>query len=342
MSNKIKIGFDLGNHSLKIAAVKNGALEFHERLLPEHLMEADTITMPHAFSAFLKSARKELRLPKGPAALLLPDSQVICRLVTMPQMSVDQLMLNLPYEFSDFIHGEPHQYHCDYALCESPSHPNEADAATAPAELTMMAAAVERQQVQHYVRMFAAGGFTLKRMLPQEMALIQLVKDYRLTHESAPAEFCFIDLGYLSTRIFIVQGDRIQTTRRIQIGCQNLDDVVADILNIDQFLADSYKRSNHQGILEHPRCMEIYERIAVESLKLINFYHFTYRQNQLGGVYLIGGGAAIGPLRHILEETLGLPILSTGALMPGAGTQKQDLPSFVCAAGVISDTGEEG
>lgn len=338
MSKKIKIAFDLGNNSLKIVALRNGKADFHELGLPANLMEEDTITMPNAFSAFLKQAKKDLRLPKGPAALLLPSSKVICRLVSMPYMSEDQLLLNLPYEFSEFINGETHQYHCDYAICEELTK----DEDNTPSELTMMAAAVEKKQIQSYIQMFSSGGFSLKRILPQEMALIQLVKNYRTKKSDAPKEYCFIDLGYLSTRIFMVQDNKIQVTRRIPLGCRDLDMVAADILNIDQLLTDSYKRGNHQGILENPRCLELYENIAVEALKLVNFYHFTYRQNQLSGVYLIGGGANIRPLSNILEETLGLPILSIADLMPNEEDKKQNKGDFACAVGLILDSKEEG
>lgn len=339
MGNRRKIGFDLGNHSLKIAVSKGDKWEYHQVLLPENLMEEDQITMPHAFSAFLKKTKKELGLPKGETGLVLPGGQVICRLVTMPRMLESQLLLNLPYEFSDFIHGEPHQYHCDYAMCR-PTGPEPEEGEEA--EMTMMAAAVEKRQVQEYVSMFAAGGFPLKRILPQEMALIQLVEAYTKAHPGESEEFCFIDLGYLSTRIFVVQGDRIKTTRRIPVGCRQLDSVVADVLNVDGFLADSYKRSNYQGILEHPRCVEIYEHIAVEALKLINFYHFTYRQNQLAGVYLLGGGAAIAPLRKMLEETLGLPALPVEGLMGASGQPVDNIGALACAAGLIACEEEEG
>ena len=339
MSKNIKIAFDLGNSSLKIAALKKGVLELHELPLPENMMAEDNLLMPHAFSAFLKKAKKSLCLPGGPAGLLLPSSNVICRLVTMPHMSTDQLMLNLPYEFSDFIHGEPHQYYCDYALCQDESQelPQQEEE-----QMTMMAAVVQRQQIQDYIHIFSAGGFSLRRILPQEMSLIQLVQNCRRDRSEAPLEFCFIDLGFLSTRIFVVHGDRIQAARRIPIGGQVLDGVIADLFNMDSFLADAYKRGNHQGVLEHPRCMEIYESMAVEVLKVINFYHFTYRQNQLTGVYLIGGGAAIDPLRRLLEETLNLPALIVDTLIPGGEGQGQDHnATFVGAAGLLAEPEKE-
>ena len=65
MGNRRKIGFDLGNHSLKIAVSKGDKWEYHQVLLPENLMEEDQITMPHAFSAFLKKTKKSWACPKG-------------------------------------------------------------------------------------------------------------------------------------------------------------------------------------------------------------------------------------------------------------------------------------
>lgn len=341
MSKNVKVAFDLGNSSLKIAVHKKGALEMHELPLPENLIEEDNLLMPHAFSAFLKKSKRELHLPGGPAGLLLPSSKGICRLVTMPRMTEDQLVLNLPHEFSDFVHGEPHQYFCDYALCEADAPEQAPPEEAGEAQLTMMAAVVQRQQIQDYISIFAAGGFALRRILPQEMALIQLVQQYRRQHPDTSREFCFIDLGYLSTRIFVVHGDRIQAARRLHLGCRALDEVVADLFNMDPFLADAYKRGNHQGVLQDPRCVEIYENIAVEVLKVINFYHFTYRQNQLEGVYLVGGGAEIEPLRRLLEETLNLPALPVGALLPG-GEKREYGATFAGAAGLMAEPEKEG
>lgn len=323
MEKKIKVGFDLGSRCLKVAALKKGVIECHELLLPENLMQEDTVAMEHAFSAFLKKVKKDLGLPGGPAGLILPSSQVICRMVTLPRMSVDQLMLNLPYEFSDFIRGETHLYHCDYAVCRPQADSDRED------ELTMMAAVAEKQTIQAYVRMFAAGGFSLKLMLPQEMALLQLA---RSRSGGEDGEYCFMDLGYLATRIFIVRGDRLLTTRRIPIGSRDLDVVAADLLNVDPFLCDAYKRSNHQDILRHPRCVELYEQVAVEALKLINFYHFTNRQNQLQGIHLIGGGAAVEPMRNILEDTLGLPTLPVSELL---GSNADNNSTCAGAAGLL-------
>lgn len=320
---RTRLGFDIGSSSMKVAVLRGEGLRVEEVRLPENMVDgAGNITLPHAFIQFLKQMKKELSLPGGPAALILPPNQVICRLVTMPRMTTQQLMMNLPYEFTDFIQGVPDQYFCDYALC-SPGE-GESEEQGVP----MMAAAAAKQTLAEYVQMFSRAGIHLKSILPQEMALINLVKERREGAE----EFCFVDLGHQSTRITVVWRDRIQATRSIALGGRNLDLVVADSLGVDAFLANTYKASNYQNVLSSDAVTDVCERVAVEILKVINFYQFTYRSSSLEGIYLVGGGAALPCLRKAIEDTVGMSLLPPDRLISVAGGPAE---TGIFAAGAV-------
>ncbi len=320
---KTRLGFDIGSSSLKIAVLRGNEIRIEEARLPENMVDGTgQIVLPHAFAQFMRQTRKELSLPGGQAALALPPSQVICRLVTMPRMTTEQLMLNLPYEFSDFIQGVADQYHCDYAVCVSAEEDDEAQG------VPMMAAVAAKQTLAEYTRMFAQAGFRLKTVLPQEMTLIQLCQ----TRGAGADDFCFVDLGHQFTRITVVWRDRIQATRQIALGGRNLDTVVANELGVDPFLSNTYKASNFQNVLTLPAVAEVCDRIAVEILKVINFYQFTYRSSSLSGIYLVGGGAALPLLRQSIESTVGLPLLDPADLLPEAGERAA---AGVFAAGAV-------
>ncbi len=321
---KIRLGFDIGSNSLKIAVFRGRSPRIEEIRLPENMVDsAGTVTLPHAFAQFLKQTRKELSLPKGAAALALPPSQVICRLVTLPRMSAEQLQMNLPYEFSDFIQGVPDQYFCDYAVCESDGEDD--DSMGVP----MMAAAAAKETLAEYTKMFRLAGFKLKTVLPQEMALIQLVR----AKGGGTEEFCFVDLGHQFTRVTVIWRDRVRATRQIAVGGRNLDLAVAEEMGVDAFLANSYKTANFQNTQELPSVENICDRIAVELLKVVNFYQFTYRNSALEGIYLVGGGAALPQLRRSIEETVGLPLLAPEDLLPEAG-EAAGLGIFAAGAGM--------
>ncbi|MCI8405605.1 MAG: pilus assembly protein PilM [Oscillospiraceae bacterium] len=302
---KITLGFDIGSCTLKIAVLRGGSVQLETVRLPEKLVDENGVTMPNAFSDFLRRTLREHRIPKGAGALVLPQNQVICRLVTLPKMTVDQLEMNLPYEFADFIQGLPEQYFCDYALCQRLENEDEQT-------MPMMAAVAAKQQLESYIQMFARAGVRLKVLLPQEMALIQLAQSQGKGHDCF-----FVDLGQQFTRITVVSGDRVQATRQIALGGKYLDQLIADELGVDLFLAASYKAADHQNVLSLPAVAELCDRLAVEILKVVNFYQFTFRGSELAGIYLTGGGAGIAPLREAIAGAVGLPLLDPAELLPG-------------------------
>ena len=307
---KIRVGFDIGSSSLKAAALGPEGIRIEEVRLPENMVdETGRIVLPHAFAQFLKQVRKDLSLPRGPAALVLPPSQVLCRLVMMPKMTEEQLLLNLPYEFSDFIQGAADQYYCDYAVCDRMEGEDETGG------IPMMAAAASKQVLAEYNRMFAQAGLKLKTVLPQEMALIQLCRE----RTKRALEFFFVDLGHQYTRITAIKGDRVQATRQIALGGRNLDAVVANEMGVVPYLAGTYKMTNFQDVYDLPAVADICDRIAVEILKVVNFYQFTYRANELKGIVLAGGGTAFPLLRESIERTVDLPLLDPAKLLPEAG-----------------------
>lgn len=307
---KLRLGFDIGSSSLKIAVAEKYGLRIEEVRLPENMVDdTGTVSKPHAFAQFLRQTKKELSLPGGPAALVLPSGQAICRLVTMPKMTPEQFLLNLPYEFSDFIQGSADQYYCDYALCAYAEGDEETEG------VPLMAAAAARETLAGYTRMFRQAGLKLRSVVPQEMALIQLCR----LRGGETQEFCFVDLGHQMTRITVVWRDRIQATRQIALGGRNLDDLVARETGVDPFLANTYKLSNFRDVLALPAAAELCEQIAVEILKVINFYRFTYRSSSLEGICLAGGGAALPLLKESIAHTVDLPLLDAAALLPEAG-----------------------
>lgn len=320
---KIKLGFDIGANSMKIAAMRGSGYQVETVRLPENLMNEDGVTMPHAFSQFLRQTLRKLHMPGGAAALALPPGQVICRLAALPEMTQEQLMLNLPYEFTDFIQGSPEEYFCDYAMCTRLESDEEGS-------MPMMAAVAAKRNLEDYIRMFARAGVRLKKLVPQEMALIEVCRAQGV--KGVPEEYCFVDLGHCRTRITVVAGDRVQATRSLPIGGRDLDMAIADEMSVDAFLAGTYKMSNCQA-----ECIpNICNHLAVEILKVVNFYQFTYRNNTLEGVYLVGGGAAMEPLRQAIESTVGLELLNpAGLFKTTAGTIENGIFAAGAAMGGV-------
>ncbi len=71
-----RLGFDIGSSSLKIAVLRGTETRIEEVRLPENMVDGTgAILLPHAFAQFLKQTKKDLSLPRGPAALALPPAR---------------------------------------------------------------------------------------------------------------------------------------------------------------------------------------------------------------------------------------------------------------------------
>ena len=318
-----KLGFDIGNNSVKIAEVRGGKLTVHDIRMPDNMMNDGEIAMPNGFSDFLRREMKARKIKGRECALVFPARQAICRFLAMPKMTKEQLALNLPYEFSEFVENDPDKFVYDYAMCAP-------DANDDPEQMYMMAAAASKERITQYIRIFSGAGLKLKTLLPVEMSLMRLVAGYRARDpENRPQEYCFVNLGRNTVVITIIKNDRIRAARQIEMGCAAIDAVIADTMGVDPFLAGSYKYNNFQGVLDTPQCSEVYQRIAVEIQRVLNFYRFNYRDSELSGMYLLGGGAAISQLTDTVEDMAEMPALPLDELMNAPGL---DLTSAVKGA----------
>ena len=318
-----KLGFDIGNNSVKIAAVSGGKVTVHDIRMPDNMMSDGEIAMPNGFSDFLRREMKARKIKGKECALVFPARQAICRFLAMPKMTKEQLALNLPYEFSEFVENDPDKFVYDYAMCAP-------DANDDPEQMYMMAAAASKERITQYIRIFSGAGLKLKTLLPVEMSLMRLVAGYRARDpENRPQEYCFVNLGRNTVVITIIKNDRIRAARQIEMGCAAIDTAIADMMGVDPFLAGTYKYNNFQGVLDTPQCAEVYQRIAVEIQRVLNFYRFNYRDSELSGMYLLGGGASITQLTDAVVDMVEMPALPLDELMNAPGL---DLTSAVKGA----------
>lgn len=332
---KTRLGFDIGNSSVKVAAVSGGRIVCRELRMPENMMNDGEIAMPNSFSEFLRRELKERKIRGRECALVLPARQVICRAVSMPKMSKDELALNLPYEFNEFVQNDPEKFFFDYAMCPPQSGDD-------PEQMYMMAAAASKDRIGQYIRIFSDAGLKLRVLLPAEMALLNLAgagagakrAGRRDKQTSQPGEMCFVNLGQDTVNITIIKNQRVQAMRQVEIGCAAIDEAIADAMNVDPFLAGTYKYNNFQGVLDSSACQDVYQRMAVEILRVVNFYRFNFRDSELTGMYLLGGGASIRQLTERIVQLVELPALPVSGLLPAGGLDGAETAKSALAIGV--------
>jgi type IV pilus assembly protein PilM len=308
---KSLVGVDIGNHDVKFATMKKGVMQIIAERIPPGIVKEGRIADKKAMGAFLKKVRRQHRLRVHRCAVILPDAGTVFRRITVPAMTTKELALNHPYEFRDYINGDPEEYIFDYAVERADTDAN-GDIIT----LDLMAASAEKATVYEFAEILKRGGFRMKVALPRQTAMRNILANH-IAHGGDPAkEYCMVEIGYYNSRVEIFRGLELGASRVIDIGCFDVDSAIADIYGVDEYLAAQYREKNLDGVLDTSACAAVYERLALEIRKAVNFYLYENRDSEISDVYYCGMGAAITQFIAAAELDTSLHLSDIEEMLP--------------------------
>lgn len=318
-------GFDIGTYELKIAVYEAGRVRrLVSAEMPENLIKNGSVTSYEAMADLIRHTIKVNKLRGSrKATVILPTDQVFFRRVVMPAMTVSQLNVNLPYEFRDYLTMDKSKYFYDYSV-NSIKNDEEGN----PAEMDLTIAAVAKSTVADYKNMFKRLGFRMAGAIPAECAFTNIL---RTSKAPSDKEFCFIDLGYTSTRLSIFTGSTFETSRTMDSGLFSIEEAIADQQSVDRHVAATYLVANHEEVQDSEAAHNVYSSIALETRKALNFYSFNNRESTLKDAYCCGGGVNIPNLLKALNEALDFTIHASEELLPSSAKNMIDSDSDVGA-----------
>ena len=328
---KAILGVDIGSDSLKLALVKGKQIKKTALVpMPNNLIREGRVISTETMGELVRRTMKEHGIRCGEAALALPNETVFIRSVTMPLMTIDQLNYNLPFEFRDYITDELKDYYYDYAVIStdetSEEEHGEGEETGESAErggtvMELMATAAPKSLIEESKLLLHRAGLKLVKAAPTVCAF------------QAQREYCILDLGNQSIRMYMFRGERHMVTRVLEIGMNSLDTVISEAYSVDVHLAHTYLLSNYENCQSKEYCMNAYGNITVELMRALNFYRFSNPDSRLEDIWICGGGACIRPLQETIAETLDLRIHTAGELIPGGAAVEADY-SLLQAIGI--------
>ena len=320
------VGIDVGSRAVHLVVAENGQVNsIVSEPLPEGMVVEERIISYEAMGDFLKEVRKKHRLKAKDVCLILHDSQCYCRRFTTPAMTDEQLRVNLPYEFRDYITQEKDKYNYDYAVLDDIR-----DEEGNIRELDLLGAAAPKDTISDCAEMCARGGFRLRVAVPDTVAYKNLIHHSGADRHS----HCILVLGHSAVRFYMFDGEAIEAERTLDYGLSALDAIIADALHIDPHIACTYRESNHEDVLASPACQSFYDALAIEVVKAVNFYNFNHPNAPLEHIHCIGGGVKDGPLMDTLRRAQPLPLEDLSELLPQVPPSlMKDVPMVMAAVG---------
>ncbi|MFR1638106.1 MAG: hypothetical protein ACLSVD_02450 [Eggerthellaceae bacterium] len=104
--------------------------------------------------------------------------------------------------------------------------------------------------------------------LPEQAAYQNLVGG----NPRALANCCVIDFSHHMTKLHFFLDGAYDVARVIEIGGIDIDRAIANEYGVDEHVADQYKRTDYQGAQRSEAARAVYQSIAIEIGRALNFY----------------------------------------------------------------------
>ncbi len=329
---KTYLGIEIGKSTIKFVLCTKGQVEgFFIESFPEDFVKEGCIVNWDGMAKFLKQMLKKHKISCKNVALVLPESVTYIRRLLLPYMTVEQLKVNLPYEFHDFISEQKEDYIYDYALMELLEKEEETQN---PSYMDLMAAAVAKETIEQYRKMLKVSGLKLKIAAPPSCAYQNIVFHHMVEYSSEKKmDYAILDIGYETVELRIFTEGKYETEKSIENGLKEIQELLLEQVHME--FMEFLKIPNHQQILSEEKYMTIYETIALEVMRVVNFFTYNHPNNTLEHLYCCGGGAFLEPLLDVLQDTVGLKIKKVSELFPN---QKEDQLALVMAPAAVGIT----
>lgn len=307
MANGKVIGIEIGNYRMKLVSNAGGEIrQFVSEVLPDDSVKDGMITYWDAMSQFLRETVKAHGISGKKTVMAIPMSAVFIRRTKLPLMTVEQLKINLPFEFHDYITEDMNKYIYDYAVMNRTENGME-----------LLAVACSKEIINKYKTMCKAARLNLVGLVPEAIGLQRIIQRYNEAGGITDKDYAVLDLGDRSLKLHFFKNGVYEITRNLEPGCHDIANAVAELEGKDIHISKLQLEQNAEQIPESETVSDLYGNIAVQIMRVLNFYSFNNPANTIDTLYYCGGGSKYPKLLEEIAGQISLPLKRMTELMPG-------------------------
>ncbi|MGN1023761.1 MAG: pilus assembly protein PilM, partial [Lachnospiraceae bacterium] len=323
------LGFDINANTMKVA-VCDRKLRLERYLVadvPENMIRDGKYISPDAMGDFIKETLREYRLQGSFAAISLPENEYYLRRIRLPKMTTQQLAINLPFEFHDYITGEPSNYVFDYRVLSMEEK-----------EMELLAATTTKAVSLTYQRIMKRAGLKLYKLVPDVLGIQSILMPNQENEKSeqeekpkkkkpkavkaeetktpaneaevpagdagttpqadaakAPAEpavhhqdYAVLSVLRSASQLHFFSNGSYEITRDLTTGVPAILSAITDATGCDPHLAVLMMEHNQDHILETPAITGILDAMATEIMRVVNFYNYNNPKNNIDRILYCG------------------------------------------------------
>ncbi|PID52332.1 MAG: hypothetical protein CR972_02545 [Candidatus Moraniibacteriota bacterium] len=301
-------GLDISELSVKVLQMANkGGSDFVYGFASERLSQGvikeGNIMNTNGLIASIKRARVKAGISTKNVICSLPESKSFLRIVTIPQMTEDEVREAIKWEIEAVIPLSIDQVYYDWQILECSVTKDEK-------KMDVIIVAVARKYIDEYIELLREVGLTAYGFELESVAqAMSLLRD-----DERGVTSMIIDIGDKSTS-FVITVDNVPVfTSSIPLSADSMTKSIEQTFGITYREAENIKMTYGIGsVLKNDHVFQainsVVENFVTEAQKSINFYlsGLTY-SDAIDRIIMCGGGAKTVGLAPYLSRRLGYNI----------------------------------
>jgi type IV pilus assembly protein PilM len=307
LGKKGAIGLDIGSRYLKLAQLNAGKDGYELTLFNMMSLDRDVISDGLVLNkSKLASSIKELLgqagLKKGEVSLgLSGHSSVITKLIKVPQITEEELGLNIKYEAEQYIPFDIKEVNIDFEILGSSRDED--------GMMDVMLVAVKKTVMDDYLEAVQLAGLTPAVVDIDCFAVGNMYElNYGISERKVVA---LVNIGACKTNINIIRNGQSVFTRDTAVGSNSHTDAIERTLNVSKEIAERIKLGERPEGVKSEAVAEIMEKtsdeIYAEIYRTFEYFRSSAGDEEISSIVLSGGAALLGGFAQLMSERLGIP-----------------------------------
>ena len=302
------LGIDISSTSVKILEIVSDGdhhcvVAYSRSLLPEGAMDGNVIQDGEALTCCIKKAMADLSTPCHQVALAVPEASTISKVIQINNSLRPQEMEEaVAIAAEQFMPFPTDAINIDFNIV-GPSSKN-------PMMLDVLMVASKAMHVTQRVDAISRAGLLARIVDVESFALERaaalLVAD--LVPDGKNNTIAIMDIGAISTHLYVLHGMQIIFSREEAFGSQPLITAVRQRYNLSQQEAIA---AIEQGILSENENEEIIasfnESVSLNAKRALHFFFSTSQYKCVDHLILAGGVAKQPGLSQLLQKNVSIP-----------------------------------
>lgn len=297
-------GLDIGTNAVRVVQLSptsNGWNLVHYGYAPvdAKTTASDSVEARKRLGEVIMTAVGQSGIKTSNVAIGLPSSKTFTTIIDVPKVSEQELRATMKYQIDQYIPMAIDEAKVDWALL--------GDSLKNPNQYEVLLSSTAKTYAEERLELVESLGLNVIAEEPDPIAMVR-----SLTQPGAQDVRLILDMGENSTDLAVMYGDTPRLVRTIPTGIGSLVRAAVQNLNVQdtqarQFILkfglapdrlDGQVLKAIDGVLDN---------FTAEIIKSVKFFQTRYPNQNIGGIYLSGFGAAIPQIDAYVASKTSIP-----------------------------------